>query len=176
MCGQSASSSSARIEVSTVYEPCPTSGCDRPSVISPLPAIMIQSVMLKASDPSAARAGMMRTGTSRSAAVSVAPMRNERRDGDNIRGMLAGVLLGESVSPRREGQRQLTGQILQVTRGCARRLRRAGELLLQPVVRVLAPVVDRVTGADREDRRRHMLECDSDLQGSSAPCWQLTAL
>ena len=46
MCGQAASSSSARIAVSTVYEPFPTSRCDRPSVISPFAAIMIGIAIL----------------------------------------------------------------------------------------------------------------------------------
>src|SRR5262249_36552772 len=45
---------------------------------------------------------------------SVAPIRNERREGGDMGGMLARVLLGESVAPRRDDRRQLSQPIFQV--------------------------------------------------------------
>jgi len=43
-------------------------------------------------------------------------------------------------------------------------------------MRVLARVSIASPVQTEKIARRHMLECDSDLQGSRAPCWQLTAL
>ena len=58
---QSASSSSARIWGRAVYEPCPTSGCESPSVTCPSGAMTIQSVISWSAAPAdCARDGRLR--------------------------------------------------------------------------------------------------------------------
>jgi hypothetical protein len=77
-----------------------------------------------------------------------------------MRGMLAGVLLGESVAPLRECKRQPTGRVFQVTR-------RGGRIALRSEIMVAISTFKQtfMTGADcaqwlsgEESRHRQLMQ------------------